>query len=105
MKEEHDEIYWSMNFDKIRQSFKINKVPFYGNSKNSNQQQTIAKHYAHYNSRYDNLAENFTHSAPLGNHKINKAYFFLHKRTQKLCQGTVSNFKKSTLGWVHLKIA
>ena len=92
VKEKHDEIYWSTNFDDINLSFKINNIP-YKNSSDGDiiKQQTIAKSISYYNAIYDNLAENFTHNAPLNNPQINKAYFFLHERTKKLCQGIVSN--------------
>ena len=92
IKKEHDEIYWSMNFDEIKVPVvRINHLPYFYNSKYNLQKKIMSNHTFYYESRYDNLAENFTHSAPLGNPNITKAYYFLHKRTQKLCQGTVSS--------------
>ena len=90
VKKEHDEIYWSTNFDDINLSFKTNNLPYNNSSNNVIKQQTIAKSISYYDAIYDNLAENFTHNAPLNNPQINKAYFFLHERTKKLCQGMVS---------------
>ena len=89
-KEDHDETFWVFNLENIGlQPQKINSSPYLLGDGTTEQEEKIATNTIHFNSRFDNLAHNITHTVPLQSVDTNKLFFFLRKRTQKLCQNKV----------------
>ena len=89
-KEEHDEIFWKFDSENIGIHPQIiNHTPYLLGDGTTKQEERIAINTAHYNSRFENLAHNFTHAVPMRNVNTKKLFFFLRKRSQLLCQNKV----------------
>ena len=90
----HDSVLWNMRFTypafQKQSDYKIKEVPYYPNGNFTDKEKIMKDQYHKYNSNFENLAENFTHIAPMADIEITKSFFFLRKRLQKLCQDKVN---------------
>ena len=90
-KKDHDETFWGLNLENIGlQPQKINSLPYLLGDGTTEQEERIASNTVYFNSRFDNIVHDTTHTVPSMNVNASKLFFFLRKRTQKLCQNAVS---------------
>ena len=90
-KEEHDKHFWETDFSNVAsQPYLINESPYFLGNGDTEQEKCLRNQSLFFNSYFDNLAENFTYSAPISDPKLRNLFYFLRKRTRKLCQNTVS---------------
>ena len=90
-KEEHDSLFWETDFSNVAsQPYLINESPYFLGNGDTDQENSLRDQSLTSNSCFDNLAENFTYSAPMSDPKLKSTFYFLRKRTRKLCQNTVS---------------
>ena len=90
----HDSVFRSINFNHpaflVHSGYKVSEKLYYPTANDTSQERSISYQLAKYSDRYENLAENFTHAAPLTDQEVVKTIFFLRRRVQKLCRDTVS---------------
>ena len=92
-KTKHDLLFWNLNLEYpeiLKQSgYKLRENPYFKGNWTYQEESTMNRQKKSCNSVFNNLAENFTHAAPMADLKIMKTLFFLRRRSQKLCKDTV----------------
>ena len=86
-KDEHDQVFIeesTIPTNGVGNEAKINEKPFLGSTHNS---EATIKEILEYNSSHENMFKNETHFSAVN---YWKHLIYLRRRTQKLCQGTVS---------------
>ena len=99
-KKEHDREYMNFDLDTFHQvhegkktipfgDFQLNEIPYYPDSSTISKEAERSKRIYQFNSLNNNhLMEGDTWK---GNDLMNRMNFFLRRKTQKLCKGSVSN--------------
>lgn len=92
-KAEHDDHFYGVDFNAFMDQLKrINDAPYYSSSGAGAKSVAFKERSVHINSIFDNILQ--PGSLWDGNDLTNRMTFFLRKRVQKLCTGTVSANKK-----------